>query len=189
MERHWTERSIKDFIFKIAADFIVQLEDKMESENISQKKLAEKLKLTKGRVSQVLNHPGNLTIDKIVKYARALNMKVSIVAYEDNDTENERGPINSEVFKICWEKSGKPSDFWSFQEIDRSEQVAANISGDTLYMAAVFVSPEPLDPLIFQAKKTGRTMQDLDIEKILQTAGSDQDREQEGIAQTITNNN
>ena len=116
MKRHWTDKSVKDFLFRIAADFITQLEDKMESENISQDELAKKLELTKGRVSQVLNHPGNMTLGNIVKYTRALGMKVSIVAYEDSDTENERGPINSEVFKICWEQSGKPKDFWPFQE-------------------------------------------------------------------------
>ena len=34
MEKHWTERSIDDFLFKIAADFVAQLEEKMDAENI-----------------------------------------------------------------------------------------------------------------------------------------------------------
>jgi transcriptional regulator with XRE-family HTH domain len=117
MKTHWTGRSNKDFIFRIAADFIAQLEDKMESLPISQDELAQRLGVTKGRVSQILNNPGNITLGKIVEYARTLEMKVSIVAYEDNDPNNERGPINSAVFSICWEKSGKPRDFWAFQEI------------------------------------------------------------------------
>ena len=116
MKPHWTERSNKDFLFRIAADFITQLEDKMESIPISQDEFAKRLDVTKGRVSQVLNNPGNITLSKIIKYSRALGLKVSIVAYEDNDPNNERGPINSEVFNLCWEELGKPIDFWAFQE-------------------------------------------------------------------------
>jgi transcriptional regulator with XRE-family HTH domain len=123
MRPHWTERSNKDFLFRIAADFITQLEDKMESLPMSQYELAQRLNVTKGRVSQILNNPGNITLSKIVKYARTLGLKVSIVAYEDNDPNNEKGPINSEVFSICWEKSGKPRDFWAFQEIVSTSSV------------------------------------------------------------------
>lgn len=115
METHWTERSIEDYRFRIVADFISQIEEKMESEEISQGNLAELLGKSKGRVSQILNNPGNITLDNIVKLARVLEMKVSLVAYEDGDPTNRRGPINSEVFKICWEKMGKPSDFWAFE--------------------------------------------------------------------------
>jgi hypothetical protein len=53
----------------------------------------------------------------MAKYARALGMKVSIVAYDDHDPENKKGPINSEIFKMCWEQLGKPRDFWAMQEI------------------------------------------------------------------------
>jgi len=113
---HWTNRSNKDFLFRIAADFVAQLEDKMESLSISQDELARKLGVTKGRVSQILNNPGNITLGKVVEYARTLKMKVSIVAYEDDDPNNERGPINSAVFNICWERYGKPQDFWALEE-------------------------------------------------------------------------
>ncbi|MDO9565163.1 MAG: helix-turn-helix transcriptional regulator [Candidatus Desulfaltia sp.] len=129
MTPHWTERSNEDFLFRIAADFITQLEDKMESLPMSQDELAQRLNVTKGRVSQILNNPGNITLSKIVKCARTLGLKVSIVAYEDNDPNNENGPINSEVFSICWEKSGKPRDFWAFQEIvSTSSNVQKNIN-------------------------------------------------------------
>jgi len=131
MRSHWTERSNKDFLFRIAADFITQLEDKMESLPMSQDELAQRLNVTKGRVSQILNNPGNITLGKIIEYARTLGMKVSIVGYEDNDPNNEKGPINSAVFSICWEKYGKPRDFWAFQEkesrtssIDNAQQYA-----------------------------------------------------------------
>lgn len=116
MNTHWTNRSNKDFLFRIAADFVAQLGDKMESMSISRDELAQRLGVTKGRVSQILNNPGNITLGKVIEYARTLEMKVSIVAYEDDDPNNERGPINSAVFNICWEKCGKPQDFWAFEE-------------------------------------------------------------------------
>ena len=125
MKTHWTERSIKDYVFRIATDFVVQLENKMESLPISRDKLAKKLGVTKGRVSQVFNNPGNITLGKIVGYSKALNMKVAIVAYENDDPDNRKGPINSEIFKICWEKAGKPRDFWAFEET--SEKIMDNM--------------------------------------------------------------
>ena len=129
MQKHWTERSTKDYLFHIVADFIVQLEERMERQGINQDKLAKLLRITKGAVSQVLNKPGNMKLDNIVKYARALGLKVSIVAYDDGDRGNTRGPINSEIFKICWEKQGKPGDFWSIRDDSQSGKTANSVAG------------------------------------------------------------
>jgi len=116
MKPHWTERSNKDYLFRIASDFITQLEYKMGSMPISGDEFAEKLGITKKRAAQVLNNPGNITLIEIIKYSRVLGLKVSIVAYEDDDPKNEKGPINSEVFNVCWKKLGKPTDFWALLE-------------------------------------------------------------------------
>lgn len=113
---HWTEESAKDFLFAIALDFVDQLEAKMEAMGWDRAKLAQKAKVSKGYVSQVLNNPGNLSLDTIVKFARALKLKVSVVAYDDGDESNERGPINAEIFRLCWERANKPADMWSFRE-------------------------------------------------------------------------
>lgn len=124
MEAHWTERSIEDYRFRIVADFISQIEEKMNSETTSQDELATILGVTKGRVSQMLNNPGNITFNNIVKLSRALKMKVSLVAYEDDDPRNTKGPINSDIFKICWERQGKPNNFWSLKEVDQPMKTA-----------------------------------------------------------------
>ena len=113
---HWTERTVEDFLYRIAADFAAQLEKRIQSEPLSKAKLAEKLGVSKGRVSQILNNPGNLTLKMIIKCVRAIGLKVAIVAYDDNDQKNERGPVNSEIFRLCWENSGKPVDFWSIEK-------------------------------------------------------------------------
>lgn len=116
MNTHWTDRSTKDFVYRISSDFILQIEKKMEEERVNQSNLAETLGVTDGRVSQVLRNPGNLTLRKMVEYARSLGMKISVVAYEDNDPENDNGPINSEIFNACWTKAGKPTDFFALRE-------------------------------------------------------------------------
>lgn len=132
MKVHWTARSIKDYLFRIATDFIAQLENKMDSLPISQDELAKRLGVTKGRVSQLINHPGNISLGIMIEYAKALGMKLSVVAYEDDDLENKKGPIDSEIFKICWEKCGKPRDFWDMQSV-----VYTDVASATTYAANV----------------------------------------------------
>ena len=130
MKIHWTGRSIKDYIFRIATDFIAQLDKKMESPPLSQDALAKKLGVSKSRVSQVFNSPGNIELETIVKFSNALNMKVAIVAYDDDDPK----PIDSEIFKICWERAGKPHDFWAFQEVSLGiEQPQKPVTVDRMY--------------------------------------------------------
>jgi transcriptional regulator with XRE-family HTH domain len=135
---HWTEKSTDDFLYRIAADFVRQIENAMESEGVNQAQLAERLKVTEGRVSQVLNNPGNLTLRKIVEYVRALGRKVAIVEYDDNDPQNRNGPVNSEIFAKCWYAAGMPSDFFAL------ETATAN------HMTYI-IAPAP-QPFIMQAK-------------------------------------
>jgi transcriptional regulator with XRE-family HTH domain len=122
---HWTERSIDDYLYRIATDFVLQLENKIESGSLSNAQLARKMGVSRGRVSQILNNPGNLTLKMIIRCARALGMKIAVVAYDDDDYSNEKGPINAEIFRICWENSGKPTDFWS---LPQSQSEATSIA-------------------------------------------------------------
>lgn len=115
MAKHWTAKGTDAFVYRISSDFVLQLEKKMNGE-VSQNDLARMLNVSKGRVSQVLNNPGNLTIKKIVQYSRALGMKVAIVAYDDGDPTNQNGPINSEIFSRCWQKQGSPRNFFALNE-------------------------------------------------------------------------
>src|SRR5258705_6111448 len=111
MATHWTERNVEDFVHRISFDFITQVAKKLESSPMSRAELANKLGVSKGRISQILNKPGNLTLRKAVAYARALGMKVAVVAYDDGDQGNEKGPISSEIFSICWNNQNQPRDF------------------------------------------------------------------------------
>jgi transcriptional regulator with XRE-family HTH domain len=117
MRRHWTSRSTEDFVYRISSDFVLQLEKKMEEEKMSQKALAGRLRVSDGRVSQILRNPGNLTLKKIVEYSHVLGMKVSIVAYDDGDPHNDYGPVNSEIFHLCWKRAGAPRDFFALNNV------------------------------------------------------------------------
>lgn len=114
LKGHWTNRDTDDFIYKIGFDFVNQIQDWLDADlDGSRAAFAKRLGVSKGRVSQVLNDPGNLTLRLVVEYARSLGRKVSIVAYDDCDPGNQNGPINSQVFTSCWENSGRPTDFFA----------------------------------------------------------------------------
>lgn len=114
---HWTNESAEDFQHSIAADFVRFIEDAMDAEGVTQTELASRLGVTEGRVSQVLNNPGNLTLRKIVDYVRALKKKVAIVGYDDGDGDNLNGPIRADIFAMCWKHAGRPDDFFALNEL------------------------------------------------------------------------
>lgn len=114
-QQHWTAGTIGDFVFQVASDFTLQLEKRLEAGPITNKELAKRLKITAGRVSQVLNTPGNFKLRSMTEYARALGLKLAVVAYDDGDPENKKGPINSEVFYECWKRQGRPQDFYDLR--------------------------------------------------------------------------
>lgn len=127
--KHWTAESTVAFAYRIASDFVEQLERKREDLKWSRSRLAKELNVTPGRISQVINDPGNLSIELMIKLARALQMKVSILAYEDGDNENLRGPINADVFRSCWENAGKPNDKWAMDRIQMAETINSMFQG------------------------------------------------------------
>ena len=126
---HWTGQSTQDFLYRIGADYVAQLERAMEASGTSQDELARELNVTKGRVSQVLNNPGNLGLKNIIEYARALKRKVAIVTYDDGDPENHNGPINSEIFTRCWERAGRPADFFELDQTNTADLLKNAVLG------------------------------------------------------------
>lgn len=119
---HYTAANSESFLSRITFDFIAQLQNKLATSNTTQAELAKKLGVTESAVSQTLNlERVNPNLKTMVGYARALGMKLAVVAYEDGDPNNENGPVGSEIFSLAWEKIGKPRDTWSVHE-----NVAAN---------------------------------------------------------------
>lgn len=115
--RHWTERSVEDFAYGVASDYFDLIRDEMDKQGCSKAKLARMAKLSKGRITQIFQNPGNIEMITITKIARALKLKLALFPYRDSsDPRNERGPINSEVFRLCWEQADSPVDMWAIRE-------------------------------------------------------------------------
>lgn len=146
--QHWTAHSTGDFVHRITSDFVGQLEMKIEKERIEKQEVAARLGVSPGRVSQVLNNPGNLTMAKIVQYADALGMKVALIAYDDGDPDNNLGPISSEVFANCWARMGKPRDLFSLAHTNISPLHQLKSLGQPFYRPKRIPPPTDLARMI-----------------------------------------
>jgi hypothetical protein len=109
--KHWTSKSVEDFTYRIASDFLAQVETRMENDGITQSEVAVRLGRTAGRVSQLFN-AGNMTLGTAVRLGHVTGLKVAIVGYDDNDANNNCGPVNSEIFHQCWKQMGSPQTFF-----------------------------------------------------------------------------
>jgi len=83
---HWTERSAAAF----AHSLLAHLE----------------------RVFDLNEVPRTDKLTQVIRWARVKQMKVALLVYDDGDGHNYKGPIPAEVFLQCWEKCGKPKDFF-----------------------------------------------------------------------------
>jgi transcriptional regulator with XRE-family HTH domain len=114
---HWTQQSTADFVYSISSTFVAQIETKMEKEDISRSEIAIRLKKSSGRVSQILNNPGNLSLRVMVETARSLGLKVGVIAYDDRDPTDDNGPIDPDVFVKCWERAGRPANLFELEDV------------------------------------------------------------------------
>jgi hypothetical protein len=155
VNQHWTTRSVDDFAYRIVSDFVAQLETKLESSGTDRQDFAKAIGVTPGRVSQLLNNPTLFNLKSMVSYATGAGMKVAVIAYEDDDPKNNRGPINAQVFTYCWEHAGRPRDLFEFsgvrKQVVQIEQAVATQSyyrGRILAAKAEEIDLVPLDLLI-----------------------------------------
>lgn len=141
---HWTQESTKDFVYHLSLDFFAQLQDRFDESEMLQKEFAEQLELSAGRISQIFNNPpANPMVDSLVRYARALGLKVSIVAYDDGDPNNDKGPVFSGVIAKCWEQMGKPRDLSAFTPADSNLQSTNWLESDELLNAIACQRKKP----------------------------------------------
>src|SRR5262249_10979318 len=112
-------RGVKEFFFQVAFDFVTQMRKIMDAQKMGRSAFAKRLGVSKGRVSQVLNGPSNLTLENIVRYSWRLNRKVAVVLYDDGDRRNKNGPIPPDIFVECWKRQGRPRDFFELNRFSR----------------------------------------------------------------------
>ncbi len=108
---------LKSFRYQITFDFVTSLSHRMKLKNITQKKLAQKLGVTEGRISQVINNPGNFTLQSMVEWAHAVEMKPSVILYDDKDPNYQKPPVYADAFVQLWDIHGKPHNFGDIQAI------------------------------------------------------------------------
>jgi predicted XRE-type DNA-binding protein len=115
---HYTSFNQDAFIGSVTSDFVAQIAQRLEKSDMSQSEFAQKLGVSESEVSQVLNlNRINLTIKKMTRFARAVGMKIAVVAYDDHDPNNEHGPVGSEIFTAAWERFGRPRNLFIFSDM------------------------------------------------------------------------
>lgn len=97
MTRNELVSSREYWISKIQLDLFNQIENYMTQHQLSRTQLAEKLGVTKGYVSQILNGDFDHKISKLVELALAIGLVPMVqykplkeVLFENKDAENER---------------------------------------------------------------------------------------------------
>lgn len=130
-DKHWTESDINNFRYYVSADFVDQLQAAFESLGISQRSFAKMLRVSEGRISQVFNDPGNLTLDTMIKWSRAAGMKTGVVLYHDKDSKNIKGPLSGSIFVDCWKRVGMPTEALSVH-CDEPSQYQAHYENPVL---------------------------------------------------------
>jgi transcriptional regulator with XRE-family HTH domain len=148
---HWTEQSLSDYLFSIRFDFVYQLERQMDRLGWNDARFASEIGVTKGRVSQILNNRDNMTLRLMIKCARALGLKISVVAYDDGDKDNKKGPVPADIFRICWEKQAQPADMWNLQQAS----TAANMTISLAWLTSIEKGIVPTRDLPRQEQSIG----------------------------------
>ena len=130
-ERHWTAESVEAYQYAVASDFIAQIQEQMEMCNLRPKDIAARLDETEAYILQVFDHPGDMTLTTMIAIAQADTDGLSIVGYVAGRS-TAQGPVNSKIFRACWEVAGAPCDFFELEDVldsNTTHKVAAT-AGD-----------------------------------------------------------
>lgn len=111
---HWTAGKQVRLVLWIASDFIAQLETQIEQmPGFTHGDLAKRLNVSLGRVSQMMNSPGNFTLKNGCSYAGAVGLNVAMVTYP---ADCRNAPISGDVFRACWEVAGRPTNMFDVRD-------------------------------------------------------------------------
>ena len=118
---------------------------------MAKKELAKRMDIEQSRVSQIFHNPGNLTLKLIVRAARAVGIKVALIAYNDGDRDNVNGPIVPEVFYECWNRCGNPLNMF---EVDTENTRVPLSDLEPQTAESVYLMDESLLPSIVKESCT-----------------------------------
>lgn len=114
-DRHWTARSTEDLRYSVGASLLCQIQKAIDLQGITQKQIAQRMKVSESAVSQLLTETrnNNFTLDSVLRLSEAVGMKAALVLYP-SDARGSGAPIDGEVFARCWQDAGRPEDFWKW---------------------------------------------------------------------------
>jgi len=122
-EKHWTAESDENFWFAVVLDCLFQLENRMAELGMNYAEFSERVGLSEDEIERLFNEDSDeIPMTTLVKWAKALGMKLTLVAYDDGDVkvgseDNARcGPVNPEIFAHCWKIMGKPRNVWDIRK-------------------------------------------------------------------------
>lgn len=105
-------------------NFMAQLEEIIESRNISKKELAEKMGVSPAYISKLFNCSVNISIISMEKIATALNMEISQpTLYDANIMCSDRQSVKTENKDIHFTYNNDNFDFSVFQKAQTSYSV------------------------------------------------------------------
>jgi transcriptional regulator with XRE-family HTH domain len=107
---------IEDMRYRIVADFLVQIDQMLVEKDMTHADLAERSGVTPGRISQIFNNPGNVTMDTVVALADAVGFSVSLVACDMGKKAPERGYVLAGILAECWRRMGRPTNYFDLEE-------------------------------------------------------------------------
>ncbi len=113
---HWTSADSEAYQLHLAYDFVAQIQLPLDEKGMNRADLANELKVTPGRVSQVMNNPGNMSLQTMIHWADAVGSKIALVVYKDAAERGENAPVHGNVFRRCWEKLGQPRDLFEIND-------------------------------------------------------------------------
>jgi len=113
--KHWTSESTECYLSRMSFDFVRQIESIMKETGVSLDDLAAALGVPKEDAIDTLGNGDTLTLDSMARIAMALGIDLTIIAHK-HDRSFGSGPLFSEVFRMCWEHCGRPSDLYEVQD-------------------------------------------------------------------------
>lgn len=140
MNREELLRSPEYWLAHIQSNLYAMMEDYRKTNNLKKKDIAEKLGVTKGYISQVLNGDFDHKISKLVNLSLALN-KVPIINYQDLDEYVEKDK-HREYFSVAVDS--RPIQFVLMVENQCFQEIS---SDDFKHLQHLCGSHLPSDPV------------------------------------------
>jgi|APSaa5957512576_1039674.scaffolds.fasta_scaffold42429_2 hypothetical protein len=115
-----TPKLVKTDTSKLSAaseTLVRQIEARLRARGITHQMFADRLDVSQQRATRILNYPGNMTLDVMLRLAGAAQMKLAFVLYDP--PENDPVTVAPEVFREVWEQAAQPTSMTQLRKPKR----------------------------------------------------------------------